>query len=355
MAFGTDATATGTNSSALGHGSSAAGSASLAFGWNTTASGEASVAGGSHTTASGIGSTALGSHTTAAGVDSIASGYLSAASGRQSFAFGDHASASGAASVAMGASTTASGSAATAIGTGTRAAGLHSLAGGFGSQANGAASIALGIRSFANGDSSVALGTNAVTTPAALGSFVFADNSGGNAFASFAPNEFVVRAAGGVGFYTDAATTSGAEMAPGGGSWAALSDANMKENFREVSGEEVLAKLAAIPIREWNYTSQDPAIRHLGPTAQDFRAAFGLGDFPLRINTTDADGVALAGVQALEARTRALQDENAALRAPDRGTAPGPRRSTHAAHIALATDGHRLHRDGIRRRTSISK
>ena len=115
----------------------------------------------------------------------------------------------------------------------------------------------------------------------------------------------MVRAAGGVGFYTNAATTTGAEMAPGGGSWAALSDANMKENFREVSGEEVLAKLAAIPIREWNYTSQDPAIRHLGPTAQDFRAAFGLGDFPLRINTTDADGVALAGVQALEARTRA--------------------------------------------------
>ena len=103
-------------------------------------------------------------------------------------------------------------------------------------------------------------------------------------------------------------------MAPGGGSWAALSDANMKENFREVSGEEVLAKLAAIPVREWNYTSQDASIRHMGPTAQDFRAAFGLGDFPLRINTTDADGVALAGVKALEARTRALQAELETLR-----------------------------------------
>ena len=42
----------------------------------------------------------------------------------------------------------------------------------------------------------------------------------------------------------------------------------------------------------------------MGPTAQDFRAAFGLGDFPLRINTVDADGVALAGVKALDARTR---------------------------------------------------
>ncbi len=129
--------------------------------------------------------------------------------------------------------------------------------------------------------------------------------------ASFAPNEFVVRAAGGVGFYTNAASTTGAEMAAGGGSWAALSDANMKENFREVSGEEVLAKLAAIPIREWNYTAQDPAIRHLGPTAQDFRAAFGLGDFPLRINTTDADGIALAAINALERRTRDLPQRTA--------------------------------------------
>ena len=55
---------------------------------------------------------------------------------------------------------------------------------------------------------------------------------------------------------------------------------------------------------EWNYKAQNTAIRHMGPTAQDFRAAFGLGDFPLRINTIDADGVALAGVKALEARTR---------------------------------------------------
>ena len=67
-------------------------------------------------------------------------------------------------------------------------------------------------------------------------------------------------------------------------------------------------------MREWNYKAQDAAIRHMGPTAQDFRAAFGLGDFPLRINTIDADGVALAGVKALEARTRALQKEVEELR-----------------------------------------
>jgi len=74
-------------------------------------------------------------------------------------------------------------------------------------------------------------------------------------------------------------------------------------------------------IQEWNYKTQDTGIRHMGPTAQDFRAAFGLGDFPLRINTIDADGVALAGVKALEVRTRdqgsrldALARDNDALR-----------------------------------------
>ena len=63
----------------------------------------------------------------------------------------------------------------------------------------------------------------------------------------------------------------------------------------------------------------------MGPTAQDFRAAFGLGDFPLRINTIDADGIALAAINALERRTRDLPQraadvdrlaaDNAALRA----------------------------------------
>ncbi len=113
-----------------------------------------------------------------------------------------------------------------------------------------------------------------------------------------------------MGFYTNAATSTGVEMAANGSSWAALSDVNAKENFRDVSGEDVLAKIARMSIQEWNYKAQDASLRHMGPTAQEFRAAFGLGDFPLRINTVDADGVALAAVKALEARTR----DNAALR-----------------------------------------
>jgi hypothetical protein len=102
------------------------------------------------------------------------------------------------------------------------------------------------------------------------------------------------------------------ELRPGAGAWSVVSDVAMKENFRDLDGGDVLAKIAAMPIREWNYKTQDAGIRHVGPTAQDFHAAFGLGEARTRINTIDADGVALAAVKALEARTR---EENSLLKA----------------------------------------
>jgi hypothetical protein len=87
----------------------------------------------------------------------------------------------------------------------------------------------------------------------------------------------------------------------------------MKRDFKDLSGEDVLTKIARLPVQEWSYTTQDASIRHVGPTAQDFHAAFGLGEHPLRINTVDADGIALAAIRALEARTSALREENARM------------------------------------------
>ena len=46
----------------------------------------------------------------------------------------------------------------------------------------------------------------------------------------------------------------------------------------------------------------------MGPMAQDFRAAFGLGEDDKHISTVDAVGVALAGVQALY---RMVREKNA--------------------------------------------
>jgi Skp family chaperone for outer membrane proteins len=62
---------------------------------------------------------------------------------------------------------------------------------------------------------------------------------------------------------------------------------------------EILDKVAALPMSSWNYKAQGTGVRHLGPTAQDFHAAFGLGESERAIATVDADGVALAAIQGL--------------------------------------------------------
>lgn len=81
------------------------------------------------------------------------------------------------------------------------------------------------------------------------------------------------------------------------------SDRNAKEQFKPVKPREVLAKVARLPISEWQYksgTSKDErAARHIGPMAQDFREAFSLGRDDKHITSVDADGVALAAIQGL--------------------------------------------------------
>jgi hypothetical protein len=76
------------------------------------------------------------------------------------------------------------------------------------------------------------------------------------------------------------------------------SDRNTKTHFASVTSREILTKLAALPISTWAYTNA-AGIRHIGPVAQDFRAAFGVGDDDKHIATVDADGVALAAIQGL--------------------------------------------------------
>ena len=66
----------------------------------------------------------------------------------------------------------------------------------------------------------------------------------------------------------------------------------------------VLDRLAETPIQTWNYRAEDPSIRHMGPVAQDFHAAFGVGEGDRHISTVDADGVALAAIQGLHSLVR---------------------------------------------------
>jgi hypothetical protein len=300
-----DETSVGFFSTAFGQNPQAKGFAAVAMGNSAAALGDDSVAIGPFALASGVGSVALGWATVASNNGAIATGLQTLANGPRSTAMGSGTRASGEASTALGMNSIASGNYSLATGYGTTA-GPFSIAGGQNSSALGDTSLAFGLEAAAAGVGSVVLGRTARTAATGSGSFMFADRSTSAPFQSNAPNEFGARFAGGFYLYSSSGLGSGVALAPNGSSWAPLSDVDAKENFRDVDGEALLAKLAGIPIREWNYKAQDVAIRHMGPTAQDFRAAFGLGDFPLRINTIDADGVALAAINALERRTRDL-------------------------------------------------
>jgi Chaperone of endosialidase len=76
-----------------------------------------------------------------------------------------------------------------------------------------------------------------------------------------------------------------------------------------VNGFDVLEKLAQLPISTWNYRGDDPGVRHMGPMAQDFAAAFGLGGDERTIHPADANGVVMVSIQALYRRIQALEAE----------------------------------------------
>lgn len=99
------------------------------------------------------------------------------------------------------------------------------------------------------------------------------------------------------------------------------SDRNVKCDFASVDAREVLEKVASLPVQSWSYTNS-PSVRHLGPVAQDFKAAFGLGFTDTAIATVDADGVALAAIQGLnqkvEEQKSELQTKEARIQALER-------------------------------------
>jgi trimeric autotransporter adhesin len=226
--------------------------------------------------------------------------------------------------VAGGLQNIASGSAST-IGGGSinTASESHStVGGGYQNTASGDYSTIPGGReNQAGGDYSFAAGRRAKVRDAAQagngtgdqGTFIWADSTDAD-FNSDGENRFLVRASGGTVIYSDSGLTAGVSLAPGGGSWSSVSDRNLKENIEPVDGRDALERLSRVPIATWNYTSQDPSIRHIGPMGQDFHEAFGLGEEPPRISTIDADGVALAAIQGLHELVKDKDCEIAELR-----------------------------------------
>jgi hypothetical protein len=171
----------------------------LELGSQAMASGANSTAIGTYAQAKGDYSTALGNQAVASGYGSVALGGA-VASGDFATAMGNGAYASGNGSTAMGFSTTASGGGSTAMGGNTTASGNGSTAMGLGTEASGDNSTAMGNSTKAGGTNSMAAGYRAKATNDY--SFVWGDGTEAD-IGSTAANQFLIRATGGVGIGTN--------------------------------------------------------------------------------------------------------------------------------------------------------
>jgi len=168
----------------------------------------------------------------------------------------------------------------------TAAASYSTVPGGYGNGATGSASFAAGTKAGAKHN----------------GTFVWSDDAGTAALNSTAPYQFLARASGGFYLFSNAAATAGVKLAPGSGAWASLSDRNMKTAIVPLDDATILKKVAALPVSTWSYTTER-GVRHAGPMAQDFYAAFGVGEDDRHITSIDEDGVALAAIKGLYERS----------------------------------------------------
>jgi hypothetical protein len=185
---------------------------------------------------------------------------------------------------------------------------------GYGNTASGTYAVILGGNgNTASGELSLADGYHA--DAAHNGSFVWSDYTSGSALVKdTATNQFVARASGGVYLYSNEAATSGVRLSPGSGTWSSLSDRDAKTDIESVNDRSILAKVSTLPVSASRYRSER-GVRHVGPMAQDFYAAFGVGEDDRHITSIDEDGVALAAIKALHEENRHLAAELEDLKA----------------------------------------
>lgn len=336
----------GYQSSNVGATAFVAGQSCIASGdWSSVGGGRNNRARGAYSVVSGGGestqadsNSALGAHSAIGGghrnvasnnISNITGGYSNLASGHGSVVTGgDDNEASGNRSAALGGwSNIASGDQSVTVGGfDNLASGSRSFAAGDQCRATGNYSSAIGgSLNFSSGSFAVSIGNRARAEH--NGAIVIAANKEAvtmDSVVSSGVEQFVMRADG--GFYLT--NTSGSAVIPAGtflntvtgaslttgGTWANSSDRHQKANLESVDGTEILKKLAAIPITTWNYSAQAEAVRHIGPMAQDFHAAFGVGEDDKHITTIDADGVALAAIQELYRKTVQLEGQQAEIK-----------------------------------------
>ena len=93
------------------------------------------------------------------------------------------------------------------------------------------------------------------------------------------------------------------------------SDRALKRRIEPADTDSVLAGVDRLDVSRWSYKWDGPGVRHIGPMAQDFAAAFEVGADDRRIHPIDMNGVALAAIKALKAQVDEQERELAKLRA----------------------------------------
>jgi hypothetical protein len=252
----------------------------------------------------------------------FAGGNQVTANGYGAFAFGDQVTVSSTVGVGFGSGVTVSGTAGFSAGASNKCTGFACTAIGYTVTAGGQGSVALGYRTTANNDYSVAIGYRA-SNNTHTGTMAMGDESTTDSVRNQFDNEFRARYNGGFKFRTSAAANSapgiggntGCDLPTGSGTFVCSSSRTIKHGFLTVDGEDVLTRLANMPVTSWVYNNEPGDPRHLGPVAEDFHDAFGLGDSDKSVGLTDLSGVALASAKALELRTRELRDAQTALAA----------------------------------------
>lgn len=240
----------------------------------------------------------------------FAGGNRVTASDYGAFAYGDNVHVSSTVGVGFGSGVTVSGTAGFAAGAGNVCSGFACTVVGYENTAAGQGSVALGYRTIATGDYTTALGYRA-STSGQYGAFVWGDGSTNDSVRSQAPNEFRIRASGGIRLRTSTAANAaagvggntGCDLLTGSGTWSCSSSRTIKTDFSLIDKDWVLMALRDLPVSTWRYREDTTEALHLGPVAEDFYAAFGLGPDSMSLASQDLAGVALVATQALERRT----------------------------------------------------
>ena len=144
-----------------------------------------------------------------------------------------------------------------------------------------------------NRNNCVLMGANATILHA--GNFLFSDSAGGTSLTSNASHGFSVRCSGGARLFSNTTNTAGVSLASGSGSWASVSDRNVKENLEEfdnIKCHEISNKFKQIPIYNYNFIGNPKEQVCYGVMAQDWHSQFGCDEITIEKQkiSVDIDG-----------------------------------------------------------------